>query len=417
MKLFTKLFSIPEKKEGKKIEKFWKIPELKELTQEFQSYEANDGLKIKINKDFYSYEEPTLTEKEKKNYEKIERALYEVINVHEEANAEEKLKKTILLLIHELNMKIEKNSYNKIYYYFKKNFLGFGKMEALMRDPLVTKLLYTGETITIKHKIFGICKTDIMLTKEEIEVIIRKATASCNSEWPNTEEKIFCETTSLKWEINIKEDKISFSCEKKSEKILTPEELVKEKRVSPEILAYLWMLLEDRRTIFINQDKNILFSLSFFLPAHVTVKTDSKDFPINQNTTTIIGESLVKEDFAFLTNWKKNNQEEIYIANTTEGIPELENIICYTEEGIVKSIKEYGKELFKWEEGKFLFTLEESMYIASKGNKIILLEEFKLRTKLINVLLKNHLKEQDFKKVIAAYYENSQLVLRKAGIQ
>ena len=57
------------------------------------------------------------------------------------------------------------------------------------------------------------------------------------------------------------------------------------------------------------------------------------------------------------------------------------------------------------------------MYIASKGNKTILLEEFKIRTKLINVLFKNHLKEQDFKKVIAVYYENPQLVIKKAGIQ
>lgn len=417
MNLFTKLLSVPEKKEKQVKENFWKIPELKELSDETQIYESHDGLRIKINKELYSYEEPLLTEQEKRMYTKIERGLYEIINLTEESNPEEKLKKTILLLIAELNLKLDKSAYNKIYYHFKKNFLGFGKMEAIRRDPLVTKMLYIGEQITLKHSVFGICKTDISLTKEESEAILRKAMASCNRELLHSEEKIFCQNAFLRWEISFKEEQVSFSCEKKREKYKTPEDLVKEKKVSPEILAYLWMLLEDKRSIFIQNDKDIVYALSFFLPAHVTVKTNTEEYPINQNTRTIIGESLEKEDFAFLINWIPQNKEEVCIAHTAENLQAMENVLCYTESGIVKSIQEYGKELFTWEEGTFLFSLGESMYIASKGNKIILLEEFRIRTKLIQVLLKNHLKEQDFKKVIAAYYENSQLVLKKAGIQ
>ncbi len=417
MRFFTKLFFIPEKKELNKIEKFWKIPELKELTEEAQTYETNDGLKIKINKDFYIYEEPILTKEEKIIYEKLERGLFEILNLNEEKDPEERLKKTILLMISELNLKLEQKSFTKIYYHFRKNFIGLGKIEAMLMDPLVTKLLYKEGVITLKHKIYGICKTDIKLENEESEIILRKATASCNIDWPNEEEKIICENPNQIWEINTKDDKISFTCEEKKESYLTPEELVKQKKISIEMLAYFWMILEAKKSIFINNDKNILFALSFFLPAHITIRTDTNEFPINQNTTTIIGESLEKGDFAFLTNLNSINKEEISIVNTTETISEIENIICYTESGIVKSLKEYGQELFKWEEGRFLFSLEESMYIASKGNKTILLEEFKIRTKLINVLFKNHLKEQDFKKVIAVYYENPQLVIKKAGIQ
>lgn len=416
MKFLTIIFPPHEKKEQNK-EKFWKIPELKTLSQEFQSYQANNGLIIKINKEEYTYQEPLLSEQEKKIYNKLEKGLYEIVNVKEEANAEEKLRKTILLLISELNLKIDRNSFNRISYYFQKNLLGFGKLEPLLKDPLVLKILYNEKTISLKHSIFGICKTKLTLNKEEEEEILRKALTSCNQEWPMEEERISCENASLKWILQQKEETRSFNCEKKKEKYTSPEDIIKEKKMSIEMFAYLWMLIEDKRSIFIENDRNILQALSFFIPPHSTIKIDTEDFPINQNTKIIIGESLEKEDYAFLSKWTPKNKEETCIASTKDLPNEIDTIICYTESGRIKSIKEYGKELFKWQEEKFLFSLEESMYIASKGNKIILLEEFKTRTKLLNVLFKNHLKEEDFKKVICAYYENSQLVLKKAGIQ
>ena len=83
----------------------------------------------KINELVYDIEEPKLEDSEKIALEKLEEAMLELINVNVavEKTMEaitEYIDKTARLLIDELNMKISAETYNKIFYYLFRDFIG-----------------------------------------------------------------------------------------------------------------------------------------------------------------------------------------------------------------------------------------------------------------------------------------------------
>ena len=71
----------------------------------------------------YDVEEPIISEEEKTNLDRIEQAMREVINTTMVGNDKTKeglidyIDKTARLIISELGLKIEENSYKKIFYY------------------------------------------------------------------------------------------------------------------------------------------------------------------------------------------------------------------------------------------------------------------------------------------------------------
>ena len=419
MKLLTQIFQKKEKKANGREEKRWIIPELRELTDVPLIYEAEQGFKIQITKDLYSIEEPSLTEQEKKYYQEIKEAFYEIINIDETENPESYVNKGIKFILTELDIPSNESQEKKYAYLLKKEFLGFGKIEALLKDPLISSILWDGEgTLTVKQRRYGSLKTNISLTEEETKYILTKALLSCKKDLPQEEQKSICENEKAVWSILWKKEKSLFSCEKKIPQIYSPAELIEAKRASAEMYAYLWMLIEEKKTIFIINEPEILYSLSFFLPAHAKVLTNTEEFLPNQYTQTIIGNATGEENFSFIKEWETTTLfVGSLIATTKETLNEEENIICYTEKGKIRSIKEYGRELFVLKENKFLFNINDSLLNAMTGNKAIRKEECMLRAKLIALLVKNKIPAQDFKKIIAVYYKNPEAVLKKAGLR
>lgn len=411
MKILSGLLQKEKRREEKK-EDYWIIPSYKETSGEPIQYRSSEGIQIQISKNLYSLEEPTLNEQEQEKYLLIKKGFYEIITTEQTKDPEEYLKKLLLLITAELNLRLTQESFNKILYHAKKEFLGFGKIEALLEDPLIEIILIEGETVTIKQKLYGKLQTNISLKEEELQQIMQRALLSCKKELTGKESRIECKNEMGNWDIL--PTKKMLRLEKKQEKFLSPKELLQQRKVSPEMLAYLWMLIEEKKNIFILQNTDLIYTLSFFLPAHKSIKVDTKEFPPYELGETILGESIIQADWTLNLRKEAEEKKEGQITKIEEHIPEQGNIICDTEEGIVKSIKESGKEIFAYKENKFLFSFKESFFFAAKENRK---EECKQRTKLIISLIKNKLNDRDFKKVIAAYYENPMYVMKKVGIQ
>src|SRR3989344_313049 len=389
------------------------IPEFKLLPAEYTI--LNKNIKIIINENEYLIEEPELSSEEKNIYHLIEDSLIEIIDLKENTTIEEYLEKAIRIIISELNLTLNEISLQKILYYSYRNIIGLRKIQPLIEDPLVTKI-YFNNGITIEHKIFKVLKTKIILSTEELYFILRKISLKTNKDIIENSKLIFTENNIEYSAIITKEIGDSkFSIKKITPKISLPTDLIKNRKCSPEILAFLWLLIEDHNNIFFLNDQTYLHTMSYLLPPHAKIFTNINSYIPNRYTTTNMGsQPKGDEDFGIIQNYKGQYIQSTLIASIEK--PISDTITCEIKDEKIITITEAGHELFKYTNEKFLFNLEDSIFIKSKGNKTILIEEFKLRTKLLFYLSKADITEENFLKIIYAYYENPVKVLKKARI-
>ena len=389
------------------------IPEFKLLPAEYTI--LNKNIKIIITENEYLIEEPELSSEEKNIYHLIEDSLIEIIDLKENTTIEEYLEKAIRIIISELNLTLNEISLQKILYYSYRNIIGLRKIQPLIEDPLVTKI-YFNNGITIEHKIFKVLKTKIILSTEELYFILRKISLKTNKDIIENSKLIFTEKNIEYSAIITKEIGDSkFSIKKITPKISLPTDLIKNRKCSPEILAFLWLLIEDHNNIFFLNDQTYLHTMSYLLPPHAKIFTNINSYIPNRYTTTNIGsQPKGDEDFGIIQNYKGQYIQSTLIASIEK--PISDTITCEIKDEKIITITEAGHELFKYTNEKFLFNLEDSIFIKSKGNKTILIEEFKLRTKLLFYLSKADITEENFLKIIYAYYENPVKVLKKARI-
>src|SRR3989344_924734 len=122
----------------------------------------------KISELVYDVEEPLLKDFEKAALEQIEKAMLELINVNValestvEATAEY-IDKTARLLIDELNIKIGSDSYDKIFYYLFRDFIGLNEIDPLLRDYFIEDIECNGANtpVYLIHRIYRNLRTNV----------------------------------------------------------------------------------------------------------------------------------------------------------------------------------------------------------------------------------------------------------------
>jgi len=102
----------------------------------------------------YEVVEPTFLEEEEKKLKEIKAILVEEIDVNlKEIGTREKAETYLKTKIHELikdyRLKIAEESVDKFMYYIIRDFLGYGKIDPLMKDPLIEDISADGVNIPI----------------------------------------------------------------------------------------------------------------------------------------------------------------------------------------------------------------------------------------------------------------------------
>ena len=102
----------------------------------------------------YELIEPTLLEEEENQLKEIKKLLVEEIDVNLKEigtpeQAEEYLKTKIHEVIKDYRLKIDDDSVDKFTYYIIRDFLGYGKIDPLMRDPMIEDISGDGVNIPI----------------------------------------------------------------------------------------------------------------------------------------------------------------------------------------------------------------------------------------------------------------------------
>ena len=250
----------------------------------------------------YEVEEPKLNDYQKDILKKIENALIEVINIdivieNTPAAITQYINETSKLLIDELGMKISDEDYNKIFYYLYRDFVGLNEIEPLVRDYFIEDIECNGinTPIYIVHRVYKNIKTNIQFSAiDRLASFVEKLAQRCGK-YISYASPIVDGTLPDGSRINatysqeITSRGPTFTIRKFTKVPWTPTQLIAFGTLSPEMLAYLWMLIEYKSNILISGGTasgktTLLNAISFFIPpeARVVSIEDTRELSLSR---------------------------------------------------------------------------------------------------------------------------------------
>jgi len=224
--------------------------------------------------------EPQLDENEKIKHDELQKLIVKFAPKKESIITDEELKKVLHELIDELIIvdesavkaetdkkkkkskkrdKIRATSLQKsnIEYHIIKNIVGGGHLECFMRDPYLEDIhIITGEKIHLIHKVFGMIKTNVEISKDEGQLFARQLSEKMGA--PVSEGQpivdgvlpdgsrgniIYSEAISLKGP--------SMTIRRFTETPISVTQLIKWGTLDSGIAAYLWICLQYGRSFFL----------------------------------------------------------------------------------------------------------------------------------------------------------------------
>ncbi len=237
----------------------------------------------------YEVEEPQLTPEEKKVLTLLEEGIKELINisyisVEKGETLIEYLEKNIKVLLDELRIEIPDASYLKIMYYVYRDFVGLGKIEPLLTDYFIEDIECNGSNfpLYIIHRKYRNMRTNIVYgSDDELRNFVEKLAQKCG-QYVSYATPLLDGSLPDGSRINatftqdISSRGPTFTVRKFTKKPWTPTQLMYLGTVSPQMLAYLWLLVEYEKNIMIvggtaSGKTTLLNCLAFFIPPQARV--------------------------------------------------------------------------------------------------------------------------------------------------
>ncbi len=245
----------------------------------------------------YDVEEPVLKDEDRETIKKLEDAMIELINVNvvTEKTPEkimEYVDKTAKFLISELNLKIEEGNYEKIFYYLYRDFVGFNEIEPLLRDYFIEDIECNGVNtpIYIVHRTYHNIRTTLKFKEiDHLSSFVEKL-AQRSGKYVSYSEPLLDGTLPDGSRVNatytqdVTSKGPTFTIRKFTKIPWTPIQLLSFNTLSPEMLAYFWMLVQYKANIFIaggtsSGKTTLLNAIAFFIPpeSHVVSIEDTRE--------------------------------------------------------------------------------------------------------------------------------------------
>ncbi len=231
----------------------------------------------------YRVEEPILNKKEQQDKEKIVSVIKEMINFDTivERDLEELLKyidQKFKFVAIELGLKIPYESYRKIYYYLCRDFIGFNRADPILKDYFVEDIENNGlnAPIYLVHRVYRNIKTDVIFDDmDELEGFVEKL-AQRSGKYISYANPILDGSLPDGSRVNATYTKDitsrgpTFTIRKFTTTPWTPPQLLSFKTLSPEMFAYLWLLIEHKMNILIaggtsSGKTTLLNAIAFFI--------------------------------------------------------------------------------------------------------------------------------------------------------
>ena len=295
----------------------------------------------KISELIYELEEPLLSMQEKQILDELERNMREVININVlvERTPEamiDYLNKTTRLLFSELNINVSGESYKKIFYYLYRDFIGLNEIEALTKDYFIEDIECNGinTPVYIIHRIYRNLKTNLAFNDVDYLASFVEKLAQRSSRYISYASPLLDGTlpdgsrVNATYTTDVTSKGPTFTIRKFTKVPWTPPQLIALNTLSPEMLAYFWLLLQYKSNILItgataSGKTTLLNAIAFFIPpeARVVSIEDTREINLPRENwlpsvaRTAIGTGQLGEVdlFALLKNSFRQNPDYVIV--------------------------------------------------------------------------------------------------------
>jgi flagellar protein FlaI len=215
----------------------------------------------------YHLIEPEITQGDKEIINKVRADLEERLNVDFTKlgfiKAKELLREEIeKSFVRIPDLILEETKKRVLIYYIEKEIVGFGKLDALMRDPNIEDVSCDGINIPIyvyhRNPKLGSLKTDIVFKdKDELDSFVIKLSQKCNKSISIAKPLLdgsLPDGSRIQATLgtDIARKGSNFTIRKFTEKPLTPTHMLKYKTLNSTQLAYLWMAIENGQSTLVS---------------------------------------------------------------------------------------------------------------------------------------------------------------------
>lgn len=237
----------------------------------------------KISEVVYEIEEPILNEEEKVIRENIISAMRDLINYDAIVEQDQKalldyIDKRFRIIAVELGIDLSYESFRKIYYYLCRDFLGMNEIEPLLRDYYVEDIECNGNEspVYVVHRKFRNLKTNLSFSNMDLlSGFVEKLAQRCGK-YISYASPILDGSlpdgsrVNATYTSDITSKGPTFTIRKFTKDPWTPPQLVSFRTMSPEMMAYLWMLVQYKMNILIaggtaSGKTTLLNAISFFI--------------------------------------------------------------------------------------------------------------------------------------------------------
>jgi len=247
----------------------------------------------------YTIEEPILTIEEKAILSQLEESMKELINIsfiniNESEIVIEYLEKNIKVLLSEFGYILNKESFLKIMYYIYRDFVGLNEIEPLLNDYFIEDIECNGSKtpVYIVHRKYRHLKTNLVFPDNEVLSNLVEKIAQKSGSYISYANPILDSVLPDGSRVNATYTKDittkgpTFSIRKFTKEPWTPIKLMDLGTVSPEMLAYLWLLTEYGSNIMViggtgSGKTSFLNSIAFFIPPKARIITIEDTREIN----------------------------------------------------------------------------------------------------------------------------------------
>ncbi len=211
----------------------------------------------------YQAIEPQLTDDEKENLELIKDSMKRTLDYEweklEERDKKEYLVESVESFIRSREMNLSELTKERIMYYIVRDFIGYGPVDILMNDDDIEDISCdgTGIPLFIFHKKYESIKTDILFEDDEVlDSFIIALGQRCGKNI-SVASPILDGTTKeghrvqATYSHEVTTRGSSFTIRRFKERPFTPVDVIKFHTASPEMIAYLWMMVENGKSLII----------------------------------------------------------------------------------------------------------------------------------------------------------------------
>ena len=229
----------------------------------------------------YHVIEPKIAEKEylvlEETFEHLRSTL--VFGTDKKPNAERLDRETVISAIRIFDKGIEPERLEVLLYYLNRNFLGYDKLDPLMHDEQIEDITCNGDGIPLYlyHRTYGSIRTNCVFGKTELNKFVLKLAQKADKQISLTTPLVDAalpdgSRAQITYSDIISAKGSSFTIRKFKSDPMTPADLVRSNTYSAELMAHLWLAVENKKSMIIaggtaSGKTSTMNAASFFIPS------------------------------------------------------------------------------------------------------------------------------------------------------